>query len=57
MLNGRKVAWRIHSYLQDTEDLTYLTLLNATTDIYSYRWNSIQDAREVGKKCEEIEKN
>ena len=30
MLNGRKVAWRIHSYLQDTEDLTYLTLLNAT---------------------------
>ena len=57
MLNGRKVAWRIHSYLQDTEDLTYLTLLNATTDIYSYRWNSIQDARDVDKKCEEIEEN
>jgi hypothetical protein len=31
MLNGRKVSWRIQSHLQDTVDLTYLTLLNATT--------------------------
>lgn len=57
MLNGRKVAWRIHSYLQDTEDLTYLTLLNATNNIYSYRRNSIQDAHGLDKKCEEIEEN
>ena len=57
MLNGRKVAWWIQSHLQDTEDLTYLTLLNATNNIYSYRRNSIQDACRVDKKCEEIEKN
>lgn len=34
MSNNRKVAWRIHSHLQDTEDLTYLTLSNATNNIY-----------------------
>ena len=50
MLDGRKVAWRNHSYLQDTEDLTYLTLLNATNNIYSYRRNSIQDAHGLDKK-------
>ena len=57
MLNGRKVAWTIQSHLQDTEDLTYLTLLNATNNIYSYCRNSIQDAHGLDKKCEEIEEN